>query len=92
MLASPVARVYAEALFGIALDRGEVDATGQELQDLLALVRDNRDIASFLSTPLLEPAVKVGHLRKALDGQCSEMVCDFLCFLVGSRPADAPSR
>lgn len=89
MLASPVARVYAEALFGIAKDRGEVDATGQELQDFLALVRDNRDIATFLSTPLLEPAVKVGHLRKALDGRCSEMVCDFLCFLVGKRRADA---
>ena len=45
MLANPVGRVYAEALFGIAKEQGQVDEIGAELQAFLSLVSDDREIA-----------------------------------------------
>jgi len=89
MLADPVGRVYAEALFGIAKERGQVDETGDELQGILGLVRDEAEIAAFLETPVLEPAEKIRILKKALEGRVSDTVTDFLCLLVEKRRIDA---
>lgn len=82
LLASPVARVYSEALFAIAREKGTVTETSGELEAFLKLVRENRDVEVFLTTPVLEPAVKVAKLRQALEGRASESVADFLCLLV----------
>ena len=83
MLADPVARVYAEALFGIAKERSVVEETlAQELEGFHQLVRESTDIQLFLTTPVIEPATKIGHLRPALGGRVSESVEDFLCLLV----------
>jgi F-type H+-transporting ATPase subunit delta len=82
LLASPVARVYSEALFAVALGKGTVTETNGELEAFVGLVRGNPDLEAFLTTPLLEPAVKVAALRRALDGRASDSVADFLCLLV----------
>jgi F-type H+-transporting ATPase subunit delta len=82
MVANPVARVYAEALFGIARDRSTVEDILLELQDFLELVRDNQDIHIFLTAPVIDATVKVGHLKTALAGRVSDPVADFLCLLV----------
>ena len=89
MLANPVGRVYAEALFGITLQRGRVDEVGDELREVLQLFRRDRDIRAFLETPVLEPAEKVRVLKKALDRAVSDTVIDFLCLLVDKRRIDA---
>jgi F-type H+-transporting ATPase subunit delta len=88
-LASPVARVYSEALFGIAQAKGAVEDTVRELEAFLQLVRGNRDVALFLTSPVLEPAVKVALLRKAMEGRASEHVTDFLSLLVQKRRMQA---
>ncbi len=85
MLAHPVARVYAEALFGIAAEHSLVDDLGQELEEFLALIRGDREIELFLSSPVLDPAEKVGRLKTALAGKLNETVADFLCLLVERR-------
>ena len=82
MLADPVARVYAEALFGIERERATVEETLAELEGFLELVRESADIRRFLTTPVLEPATKIGHLRPAFEGRISETLSDFLCLLV----------
>lgn len=89
MLASPVARVYAEALFGIARESGRVDDLGQELRGFLTLVQENGDIEEFLASPVLDPSVKVRHLRKALERNASDIVADFLCLLIDKRRTQA---
>jgi F-type H+-transporting ATPase subunit delta len=85
LLASPVARVYSEALFGVAAGKNAVEDTSRELEAFLKLVRDNRDVEVFLTTPVLEPSVKVAKLRQALEGRASDSVTDFLCLLVEKR-------
>ncbi|GJM43716.1 MAG: ATP synthase subunit delta [Gemmatimonadota bacterium] len=85
MLASPVARVYAEALFGIAREKSTVDDVAQELEEFRALIDGQPEIAEFLNTPVIEPAVKVAQLKKALAGRATDLVSDFLCLLVQKR-------
>lgn len=85
MLADPVARVYAEALFGIAEERSLVDDLGHELEEFLALIRSEPEIEGFLSSPVLDPAEKVDGLKSALAGRMNETVADFLCLLVEKR-------
>ena len=85
MLASPVARVYAEALFGIARERSATDDVAQELEEFQALVGGEPDVAEFLGTPVIEPAVKVELLKSALAGRATDLVTDFLCLLVEKR-------
>ena len=85
MSANPVARVYAEAVFAIAREGAVVDDWAQELQGFLALVRREPEINLFLMSPVLDPAEKTEHLRRALEGNLSDSVADFLCLLVAKR-------
>jgi F-type H+-transporting ATPase subunit delta len=85
----PVARVYAEALFAIAQERSVVDEVGAELQTFLHLLEEEPEIDRFLDSPVLEPLVKVTHLKKAFAGNLSDLVADFLCLLVQKRRTSA---
>jgi F-type H+-transporting ATPase subunit delta len=85
MPSSPVARVYAEALFGIARERSVVDETGEELAQLLALVEAEEEIYLFLTSPVLDAGEKITLLRRALEGRASELVADFLSLLLRKR-------
>jgi F-type H+-transporting ATPase subunit delta len=89
MLANPVGRVYAEALFGITREKGRVDEIGDELREILQLFRRDRGIRTFLETPVLEPAEKIHVLEKALERAVSDTVIDFVCLLVDKRRIDA---
>ena len=82
MLVDPVARPYAEALFEIAKQQSQVDEIGQELSEFRGLVEREAEMAAFLASPVIEPSVKSGHLRKAIDGRVSDTVANTLCLLV----------
>jgi F-type H+-transporting ATPase subunit delta len=84
-LADPLGRVYAEALFSIARDRGIVEDVGGELDGLVELSRTHPEIGAFLATPVVETSVKVAALRTALEGRASEVVVDFACLVVEKR-------
>ncbi len=84
-LADPLGRVYAEAMFSLAVDRGVVDDVAAELADLLRLARENPVVSQFLTTPVVEPSAKVKALRQALDGRVSPVVADFVCLIVEKR-------
>ena len=68
-LAHPVARVYAEALFGIAKERHAVQDTLEELEVFVGLGRQHENVRRFLTSPVLEPQVKIKHLRAAFEGR-----------------------
>jgi F-type H+-transporting ATPase subunit delta len=84
-LADPLGRVYAEALFGIATERGVVDDVGAELEEFQKLSRGQPQIGEFLATPVVDPDLKVAVLRKAVEGRVSPLVADFLCLVVEKR-------
>lgn len=92
MLVDPVARPYAEALFEIAKQQSQVDEIGQELSEFRGLVEREAEMAAFLASPVIEPSVKSGHLRKAIDGRVSDTVANTLCLLVDKGRFDALGR
>lgn len=84
-LADPLGRVYAEAMFSLAVDRNVVDDVAAELADFLRIAQENPAIGNFLTTPVVEPAAKVQALRRALEGRVSPVVADFVCLIVEKR-------
>ena len=62
------ARVYAEALFDVAKQKGKLDAIGADLTQLADAVEADRDLQVFLFSPHFTSAEKVEGLNRALSG------------------------
>jgi F-type H+-transporting ATPase subunit delta len=80
--ANPVSRVYAEALFRVAKDRGVVADIDQSLQGLAALLHDNAVFRDFLAAPMINASRKKVAVKAAMQGNIDELLVDFLCLLI----------
>jgi F-type H+-transporting ATPase subunit delta len=75
------ARVYAEALFEVARDRGRLDAIRDELAQLADALDSDRELQVFFFSPYFSSAEKVEGLRRAVSGADPELV-NFLELLI----------
>ena len=75
------ARVYAEALFDVAKEKGKLDAIGEELDQFAEAVDGDRDLQVFFFSPYFSSAEKVDGLKRALTGADEELV-NFLELLI----------
>jgi ATP synthase F1 delta subunit len=75
------ARVYAEALFDVAKDKGKLDAVRDELAQLVDAVDGNRELQVFFFSPYFSSAEKVAGLKRAVSGADAELV-NFLELLI----------
>ncbi|HEX7279503.1 MAG TPA: ATP synthase F1 subunit delta [Solirubrobacterales bacterium] len=75
------ARVYAEALFDVAKERGKLDAIRDELAQFADAVDSNRELQVFLFSPYFSSAEKVEGLKRAVSGADPELV-NFLELLI----------
>lgn len=78
-----VARVYAEALFSLAEERGEADAVLAELEGLAGLIESDPELAAFFSSPLVDEEARRAVLDKGLGDRASELVVDTLQVMNG---------
>ena len=85
MTSRRVAGRYAEALFGLARDRGRVDGVRAELGELTRLVGETPGLADLLARPDLGAERKVGALEAALGERVSEVMLGLLAALVRHR-------
>ena len=69
-----IARVYAEALFGAAKDKGKLDSIHEQLGEFADALADNHEMQLFFFSPYFSSAEKEEGLRKALDGAEPELV------------------
>lgn len=76
-----VARVYAEALFDVAREKGKLDAIGADLAQFADAVEADRELQIFLFSPHFSSAEKIEGLRRAIEGADPELV-NFLELLV----------
>jgi F-type H+-transporting ATPase subunit delta len=60
------ARVYAEALFDVAKERGRLDSIGEELDGFADAVEAERDLQVFLFSPHFSSAEKTEGLKRAV--------------------------
>ena len=74
-------RVYAEALFDVARDKGRLDAIGEQLNQFADAVEGDRDLQVFLFSPHFSSAEKIEGLKRAVTGVEPELQ-NFLELLV----------
>ena len=70
-------RIYAEALFEAAKERGRLPEVREELGDFVAAVRDVPELRGVLRNPQLDPKAKAGVLTDLL-GDADELLRNFL--------------
>ena len=75
------ARVYAEALFDVAKDKGKLDAVRDELAQFADAVDGNRELQVFLFSPYFSSAEKVAGLKRAVSDADAELL-NFLELLI----------
>ena len=76
-----VARVYAEALFEVAREKGKLDQVGEELGEFVDTLDRDRDLQVFFFSPYFSSAEKVEGLKRAVVGADPELV-NFLELLI----------
>jgi len=75
-----VHRVYAQALYDAAKDRGSVEETREELGDFAAAVRDVPELRAILRNPQIDPRAKASAIE-AITGGIHDVVRNFLRLL-----------
>ncbi len=75
------ARVYAEALFDVAKDKGKLDAIRGELGQFVDAVDGNRELQVFFFSPYFSSAEKVEGLKRAVSDADAELL-NFLELLI----------
>jgi F-type H+-transporting ATPase subunit delta len=73
-----VPQVYAEALLAVAEEQGVADEVLAELDGLADLVAKDRELETFLASPLIESEVRTRTLEKLLRGRASDLLVDAL--------------
>ena len=76
-----IARVYAEALFDVAKEKGKLDRVHDELNQFAEAVQDDRDLQVFLFSPYFSSAEKRDGIERAVSGADPEFL-NFLELLV----------
>ncbi len=76
-----VARVYADALFDVAKEKGKLDEIGGQLDEFVDALEGDRDLQVFFFSPYFSSAEKVDGLKRAIDGADPELV-NFLELLI----------
>jgi F-type H+-transporting ATPase subunit delta len=75
------ARVYAEALFDVAKEKGKLDAIRDELAQFADALDRDRDLQVFFFSPYFSSAEKVAGLKRAVSGADPELL-NFLELLI----------
>src|SRR5918992_4164590 len=69
-----IARVYAEALFGVAREKGKLEEIRDQLAQFAEALGDDRDIQVFFFSPYFSSAEKREGIAKAVSGAEPELV------------------
>jgi F-type H+-transporting ATPase subunit delta len=76
-----IARVYADALFGVAKKIGKLDVIREQLGEFADALKGSRDLQLFFFSPYFSSAEKGDGLKKAIAGAEPELV-NFLELLI----------
>jgi F-type H+-transporting ATPase subunit delta len=69
-----IARVYADALFGVAKDRGKLDAIREQLGQVADAIAGNHDLQVFFFSPYFSSAEKRDGIARAVSGAEPELI------------------
>ncbi len=69
-----IAKVYSEALFDVAKEKGTLDEVREQLGEFSDAVSGDRDLQAFFFSPYFSSAEKRDGLAKAVDGADPELL------------------
>jgi ATP synthase F1 delta subunit len=69
-----IARVYAEALFEVARDKGKLDEVHDQLAEVAEAIAENRELQVFLFSPYFSSAEKRDGIARVISGGNPELV------------------
>jgi F-type H+-transporting ATPase subunit delta len=69
-----IARVYADALFDVAQDKGKLDELREQLGEFTDAIADNRELQIFFFSPYFSSAEKREGISRAISGAEPELV------------------
>src|SRR4051794_22232638 len=69
-----IARVYAQALFDVAKEKGKLDAIHEQLGKIADAIAENRDLQVFLFSPYFTSAEKRDGIARAVSGAEPELM------------------
>src|SRR5947209_2412114 len=73
-----LAKVYAEALMGVAAQQDQAEAVGDELTALVAMLTEHPQIGQFFANPTISRRRRDPILDPALEGRTSPVVRNFI--------------
>ncbi len=76
-----IARVYADALFEAAQDKGKLDSVHEQLGEVVDAIETTRDLQVFFFSPYVSTVDKQDGIKRAITGAEPELV-NFLELLV----------
>jgi F-type H+-transporting ATPase subunit delta len=76
-----IARVYAESLFAVAKEQGQLDRVREELAQFSDVLEDDRQLQVFFFSPYFHTAEKREGMERAVSG-ASEEFMNFLGLLI----------
>ncbi|GGZ23229.1 ATP synthase subunit delta [Echinicola pacifica] len=77
MSVTRVASRYAKALLGLAVEQGVLNEVHQDMQQLLKVVKENRDFALLLKSPIVTADVKAKIINQIFTGSAQDLTLKF---------------
>lgn len=77
-MAGKLEKVYADALFELAIEEDNLDTVAEEIETVSVIIKDNSDFVKLLSAPTVSDTDKKAMISKAFEGRVCDTVFNFL--------------
>ncbi len=81
-MAKLTAKVYGDGLFDLAMEKQEVDAFSDEVQALLAILKENAELSKLMGHPQISKDEKIQMVKDIFGGRIREELVGFLVLVV----------
>ena len=81
-MAKLISKTYGEALFELALERGELDGMAEQVALLADALAENPELVKLLSHPKISKEEKISVVENIFRGRFSEDIVGFLVIIV----------
>jgi F-type H+-transporting ATPase subunit delta len=85
LIATEIAKPYAEALMSLARDHNLTEPIGQDVNFLLDLLQESQELEQFLANPVIKREAKKAVLQQIVKSQVHPYVFNFLMLLLDRR-------
>lgn len=81
-MAKLVSKVYGDALFETAMEKGKVDTFFEEVSALVPILKDNPELLTLLGNPQIVKEEKVAIIHRIFEHKVAEELMGFLAIIV----------